>query len=103
MGFAASEDGDLASQRSGELNDDVGRGAEAVEPNAISSLRSAQSKTAIADDACAQQRRSVFVREVWRDGVSEVFVDDRELGVAAVHVVACEMRVLAKIFEPTPT
>ena len=65
--WAAGENINLTAEMPSKLQDQMGRGAESVEPEALSFSNSTQTIRAIADDSSAEQRRSVLVRENLRN------------------------------------
>ena len=81
-----------------DLADDVGAGAEAVEPEALRVAGHPQ--RAVADEPGAQQRRGLEVAEALgqREGVARV--GHRARRVAAVAVEAGEARALAEVLAP---
>jgi hypothetical protein len=98
-GVAGAGEGiDLAALVDGDLTDLVGRGAEAVEPEAR--RIAAHPVGAIADQPAAQQRRGLHVGDVVGDVEAEPLVGDGQLGVAAVDVAAGEARVDAQVLAP---
>ena len=80
----ARERVDLAVLGARDLDDDVRGRAEAVEPEAPGVAAHAQA--AVADEARAQQRRGLVVREPVRDREAEPLVGHGVLGEAAVDV-----------------
>ena len=82
----------------GDLAEDVGGGAEAVEADP---LRLAdQPQRPVADQPGAEERRRLGVGVDVGDREAEVLGGDGELGVAAVDVVAGEAGVLAEVLAP---
>ena len=79
----------------GDLADDVRRGAEAVEAEALGVAGHPQG--AVADEPRAQQRRGLEVRVAVGDREAEALVGDRVLGEAAVEVAAGEARAVAQV------
>ncbi len=102
MGFAAGEDQHLAPLVAGDLEGDVRRGAEAVEPETLSRGHAGQPEGAVADHAGAEQGRRLGVREGFGKPVGEVLVDDHELLIAAVGVEPGEANVFAEVFLSSP-
>ena len=91
----AGEGEDTAAFVDRHLAEDVGGGAEPVEPD---TLRLAdQPQRPVADQPGAEQRRRLQVRVAVGDREAEALVGDRDLGVAAVDVVAGELRVVAEV------
>ena len=82
----------------GDLDDEMGRGAEAVEAQPLCVTGEAQG--AVADQAGAQQRGGLQVRIAVRDREAEPVVGDRVLRVAAVDLVPGEPRILAEVLAP---
>ena len=82
----------------GDLRDDVGRGAEAVEPEPLGVAGEAQ--RAVADQARAEQRRRLEIRIARREREAEALVGDDLLGVAAVEVVPGEACPVAEVLPP---
>jgi hypothetical protein len=80
----------------GYLADDVRGRAEAVEPDAFGVLP-AKPQRAVADQPGAKERRGLQVRKPLRDRKAEALVGDRRLRIAAVDVVAGELRVHAEV------
>src|SRR6185436_7365667 len=78
-----------------DLADDVGGGAEAVEPEALAFSR--QPERAVADQPGAEQRRGVVIRKAIGDREAEALVRHGALGIAAIDVIAGELRVLAQV------
>src|SRR5438477_7417568 len=101
MRGAAGEDVHFTAEMARELDQQVGRGTESIEPEAIAFLNSAEPIRAVANDSCAEQRGSMFVGKYFWNQVSEVFADTGELRVASVDVIAGEASVIAEIFETT--
>ena len=79
----------------GHLDDDVGRGAEAVEPEPLGVAREAE--RAVADQPGAEERRRLQVVVGVRDRQAVALVGDHPLRVAAVEVVAREAGRLAEV------
>ena len=79
----------------GDLADDVGRGAEAVEAEPL--RVAAEPQRPVADQPGAQQRRRLEVRVALRDREAVALVGDRQLRVAAVELVAGEAGPLAEV------
>ena len=78
-----------------DLDDDVRRGAEAVEPEPLGIAREAQ--RAVADQPGAEERRHLQVVVLVRQRQAVALVGDDPLRVAAVEVVAREARRLAEV------
>jgi hypothetical protein len=78
-----------------DLADDVGGGAEAVDPEPRGVA--GELEGAVADQAGAEERRGLEVRIGVREGEAEALVGDDQLGVAAVPVVARELRPVAEV------
>src|SRR6266404_3430276 len=97
MRATAREYIDITSLITRQLEHQVRRGAEAIETEAMSFLRAAETVGAVSNDAGAEQRSRVFVGERGGKWVGEVFPDNAEFGVASVDVVAGELGMLAKI------
>ena len=85
-GASPGEDAPALPHR--DLADETRRGAEPVQPDPLRVAREAE--RAEADQPGAEERRCRRVRIVGRDREAEALVGDRELGVAAVDVVAGE-------------
>jgi hypothetical protein len=49
-----------------------------------------------------RERPRLFRGQVFRQRVDKIFRGGQEFGIAPVHRVACELRVIAKIFFPAP-
>ena len=79
----------------GDLADDVRRGAEAVQPQALGVA--GQTQRAVADQPGAEKRRGLQIGESVRDREAEAMVGHSELGEAAVDVVTREARVVAEV------
>src|SRR5581483_1688128 len=84
------------------LDRDMGRAAEAVEPDSCARTDVGAADRAIADYPGAHQRRRRLVAERVGNRVSEVLADDGILRVAAVVIVAGEARVGAEILAAAP-
>ena len=82
----------LVRARPGE---DVGGGAEAVEADPLG--LAGQAQRPIADQPGAEQRRRLLVGIAGRQREAEALVGDRQLGVAAVDVVAGEAGAVAEV------
>ena len=82
----------------GDLADDVGRAAEAVEPEPLGVA--AHPQRAVADQPRAEQRRRLEVRVAAGERQAVALVGDRELGVATVELIAGEARALAEVLAP---
>ena len=81
-----------------DLAEDVGGGAEAVEADPLGVADQAQRP--VADQPGAEQRRRLLVRVARGDREAEALVGDRQLGVAAVDVVAGEAGAVAEVLAP---
>ena len=79
----------------GDLAEDVGGGAEAVEADPLGLADQAQRP--VADQPGAEQRRRLLVRVALRERQAEALVGDGQLGVAAVEVIAGEAGVVAEV------
>src|ERR1700740_663773 len=99
MGLRTREDVNLTAFVTGELQNQMRRSSKAIEAKPRTGARAAETIGAISDDSGAEQRRCVFVREGFRDGMGEVFADGGEFGVAAIHVVSGELGGVAEILE----
>ena len=91
----AGEGEDAAALVDGDLAEDVGGGAEAVEADPLGLADQAQRP--VADQPGAEQRRRLRVRIAVGDRQAEALVGDGQLGVAAVDVVAGEAGVVAEV------
>ena len=91
----ARERVDLAALRARDLDEDVRGRTEAVEAEAP--RVAAHPQAAVADEARAQQRGGLVVREAVRDREAEPLVGHRVLGEAAVDVAAGEARAGAEV------
>src|SRR5215831_2680801 len=80
-----------------DLDDDVRRRTEAVQAEALGVAR--ECERAVADQAGAEQRRELEVGRSLGKREAEALVRHGELGVAAVPVVAGELRVIAEVLE----
>jgi hypothetical protein len=78
-----------------DLDDDVRRGAEAVEAEPLGVAREAEG--AVADQAGAEERRRLEIVVLLRKRQAVALVGDDPLRVAAVEVVAREARRLAEV------
>ena len=97
----AREGEDLAALGAGDLRDDVGRGAEAVEPEPLGPVAGGD-QGAVADEAGAEERRGVGGAQAGREGEAVALVGHGVLGVAAVEVVAGEACVGAEVLAARP-
>src|SRR5512132_1792442 len=86
---------DTLTLMAGDLGDDVGRRAEAVQAEARSIAREPQRSKA--DQPCTQERRRRDVVIGLRRCMAEPLVGDDVLGIAAVAVEAGELRVIAEV------
>src|SRR5881397_2454000 len=90
--FAKRADVHRATPVPGHLNDDVRRGSESIEPQALAGLHPAEPQGAVADDARTEQWRRFLVT---KDVGNRVGVVRRYHGVfriASVHVVPGKAR-----------
>ncbi len=94
----ASAGEDPAALGDGDLADDVRRGAEAVEADALAVA--GEPERAVADEPRAEQRRSLLVRIAGGNREAVALVGDGELRVAAVEVVAGEAGAVAEVLAP---
>ena len=78
-----------------DLADDVGGRAEAVQPDPL--RVAGEPQRAVADEPGAEERRRLLVGVAVRDREAVALVRDRELGVAAVEVVAGEAGAVAEV------
>ena len=85
------------------LDGDVGGGAESIEAQFVPGLNSGKTQTAEADDSGAEERGGPLVWKLLGDGVDKVLWRNNVLGVATVHGITREGRVVAKIFRAAPT
>ena len=96
LGVALAGEGeDPPALVDGDLAEDVSGGAEAVEPDPLGVADQAQRP--VADQPGAEQRRRLHVRVALGDREAEALVGDRQLGVAAVDVVAGEAGAVAEV------
>jgi hypothetical protein len=84
----------------GDLAEDVGGGAEAVEADPLGLADQAQ--RSVADQPGAEQRRRLDVLIVAEDRETEALVGDGQLGIAAVDVVAGEAAVVTEVLPALP-
>lgn len=99
MCFVASEDEDIALLVTRQLDDQVRRGPEAIEPEILAGADRGEAVGAISDDTGAKQGRGVFVREYGWDGIAEFSRGDRVFGVAPVNVIAGETGVQTEVLQ----
>jgi hypothetical protein len=96
-------DVDLAAPVSRDLDGDVRRRAESVQPKPLTRFDSAEPQRAIANDARAEQRRCILVRKDRWDRVGESRGDDGILRIPAIDLIAGKPRSLAQVFPPACT
>ena len=77
----------------------MSRRAKAEQSNPVARFHAGYSQAAKADDAGAQERRSVQVIELWRERIDEIAARHGKLRIAAVDGVSGENRRVTKIFE----
>jgi hypothetical protein len=94
----AGEGEDAPALMHGDLADDVGRRAEAIEAEALRVPGEAQRP--VPDHPGAEQRRDLLVRMGLRKREGEALVGARQLGVAAVAVVPGEAGAVAEVLPP---
>lgn len=83
-----------------DLNGKVCRAAETVEADGHAGFDRGALDRAVADDACAEQRRGVLVVDGIRQRVGKIFAHRREISEATVGVPAHKARVRAQILAP---
>src|SRR5439155_23209891 len=81
----------------GDLRDDVGRVAEAIETDALRIAR--EPERPIADQAGTEQRCGMHIRITLRQPKTKTLVGDAKLGVAAVDVITGEASVHAQVLK----
>src|SRR5207244_3077122 len=86
---------DLATLEDRHLRDEMGGGAESVDPQALGPRR--HRVRAVPDEPGAEQRRRVRIVELGRDLEAVALIGDRVTRVAAVVVEAREARALAEV------
>src|SRR6185437_8592294 len=89
---------DVLSAVSRDLHRNVGRGAEAIEPQPLA--RAGHRESTVADQSGAQQRRRFDVGIIARQPEAIARVRGRVFGVAAVDRVTGEARTVAEVFAP---
>ena len=92
----------IGAARAGDLDRDVARGAEAVDPQPRAGpvVEAAATQAAIADDPGAQQRRDLLVGEVLRQRIDEVRGGRHVFGEPAVACPPGELGSLAEVLAP---
>ena len=81
-----------------DLDQNVSRGSEAIQREPPARRQIAPLEGPVANDAGAQQWRRIHVPEDRREVVRKCLGDNRVLGVAAVGMVAGELRLFAEVF-----
>ncbi len=84
------------------LNRHVRRRAEAIKAQASARFDPGKPQRPEPDDSCTEQRRSLFIGEFCWNSVDEIFRRNDVFRITAIHAVAREHRVVAKIFRARP-
>src|SRR6202044_878986 len=77
----------------------MSRRAKAEKSNPVARFHAGHSQAAKADDAGAQQRRSVQVVELWRERIDKIAAGHSILRITAIDGVSGENRRITKIFQ----
>src|SRR2546423_657776 len=85
------------------LNTHVSRCTESVKAKFASGLDSREPKTTKPDDACAQEWRRLLIGKLARNRVDKILGSHNVLGIAAVHGVTGEGRIVTKVFRSSVT
>src|SRR5207249_12139352 len=95
--FAKRADVHRATPVPGHLNDDVRRGSESIEPQALAGLHPAEPQGAVADEARTEQWRRFLVTKDVGNRVGVVRGHHGVFRIASVHVITRKARLKTQI------
>ena len=93
---------DLAAPVLGHLYSNVGRSAKPVKAQDPAFLDGGKPESPVPDDTGAQKRRGLCVGEAFRNGIGEIFGNDRVLGITPVGIQAGCLKIIAQVFVAPP-
>jgi lipase chaperone LimK len=103
MVFTTSEDEHIALLMSRQLDHEMRRSAESVEPQVFARTNPRKPIRAISDNARAKQRRGMLVGEEVRNGIAELSRHDAVFRISAIHVISSKAAIEAEVLKPATT